>query len=65
MTSSDPEKPRHLRLFELMRQRDVALDRASEAEELRGRRLEPSELERVQQIALRSFPKASIRPTRP
>ena len=62
---SDPESPRHMRLFELMRQRDVALDRASEVKELRSKRLEPSELERIQQIALRSFTDADLRPTRP
>jgi len=62
---SDPEYPRHMRLFELMRQRDVALDRASEVKELRSKRLEPAELERIQQIALRSFTDAHLRPTRP
>ncbi|MEP1198348.1 hypothetical protein [Tateyamaria sp.] len=65
MLSSDPENPRHMRLFELLRQRDVALDRASDAQGLRSRRLEPDELERVQQIALRSFSDVAIRPTRP
>ncbi|MFL4471204.1 hypothetical protein ACERZ8_15430 [Tateyamaria armeniaca] len=56
MTLSDPKTPRHMRLFELMRQQDVAVSRASRAKALPARRLGPAELEQVKLTALRSFP---------
>ena len=66
MMLSDPQNPRHMRLFELMRQRDVAVSRASEAKALPVRRLALCELEQVQRIALRSFPDRPVmRPDRP
>ncbi len=66
MMLSDPNTPRHMRLFELMRQHDVALDRADQARALATRRLAPSELEQVKMIALRSFADKTVRrPGRP
>ena len=65
MMLSDPENPRHMRLFELMRQHDVALDRASEVKAWRSRHLDTAELERVQRIALRSFADTPSRQSRP
>ena len=66
MLLSDPKNPRHMRLFELMRQHDVAVSRTTRAKALPVRRLAPSELEQVKMNALRSFPDRGVtRPGRP
>ena len=54
----DPDDPRHARLFELLRQNDVATKAAEKVQDFNIRRVNKDELDVIQRVAARSMLRA-------
>lgn len=58
MPLHDSNEPRHLRIFELLRQSDAAVDCAMSGQKLKSRPLSGAEIDALKTVALRSFRRA-------
>jgi hypothetical protein len=60
MTRHDPKNPRHMRIFDLLRQGDPAVDPKRHARSASGPCLSFEDEEAVKQSALKSFAKSDV-----
>lgn len=51
----DPNDPRHMRIFEMMRQNHVAKDTAARVQQFNTRKVNKDELETIKRLAQRSM----------